>query len=114
MTDQSVSRGVYMILSAVQMKPHPELTEADEEGKHHRRKPAQRRASQWNGDHNFSPPCDLRRKDIMGGLNSSLVIDLPVVLSIVAIMCLPALKKGELKRWQGILLLCIYATFTVY
>ena len=29
-------------------------------------------------------------------------------------VALTALKKGELKRWQGILLLCIYAAFTVY
>ena len=59
----------------------------------------------------FAVPAE---KTILGGVNSSLVIDLPVMLAVMAIMCLPALKKGELRRWQGILLLCIYGAFTVY
>ena len=59
----------------------------------------------------FSLPAE---KTLAGGVNSSLVIDLPVMLLVMAIMCLPALKKGALKRWQGILLLCIYAAFTAY
>ena len=60
-------------------------------------------------------PFDIpAEKTVFGGINSSLVIDLPVMLAVMAIMCLPALKKGELKRWQGILLLGIYAAFTVY
>ena len=36
------------------------------------------------------------------------------MLAVMMIMCLPALKKGELRRWQGVLLLTIYAAFTVY
>ena len=48
------------------------------------------------------------------GVNSSLVIDLPLMLAVMSIMCLPALRKGELRRWQGILLLCLYAAFTAY
>ena len=59
----------------------------------------------------FSLPAE---KTLAGGVNSSLVIDLPVMLLVMAIMCLPALIKGRLRRWQGILLLCIYAAFTVY
>ena len=43
-----------------------------------------------------------------------LVIDIPLMLAVMSIMCLPALIKGRLRRWQGILLLCIYAAFTVY
>ena len=62
----------------------------------------------------ISPFAVPSEKTILGGVNSSLVIDLPVMLGVMAIMCLPALKKGELKRWQGITLLCIYAAFTVY
>ena len=62
----------------------------------------------------ISPFAVPSEKTILGGINSSLVIDLPVMLGVMAIMCLPALKKGELKRWQGITLLCIYAAFTVY
>ena len=59
----------------------------------------------------FSIPAE---KTIFGGINSSLVIDIPVMLGVMSIMCIPALIKGELKRWQGILLLCIYFAFTVY
>ncbi len=59
----------------------------------------------------FALPAE---KLLPGGLNSSLVIDLPLMLLVMAILCLPALKTGRLKRWQGILLLCIYAAFTVY
>ena len=59
----------------------------------------------------FSIPAE---KTMAGGVNSSLVIDLPVMLGVMAIMCLPALIKGKLKRWQGILLLGIYAAFTAY
>ena len=62
----------------------------------------------------LSPFAIPAEKTVMGGMNSSLVIDLPLMLAVMAIMCLPALRKGELKRWQGILLLCIYACFTIY
>ena len=62
----------------------------------------------------ISPFAIPAEKTLPGGANSSLVIDLPVMLAVMAIMCLPALKKGALKRWQGILLLCIYAAFTTY
>ena len=62
----------------------------------------------------ISPFAIPAEKTLMGGINSSMVIDLPVMLAVMMIMCLPALKKGELRRWQGILLLTIYAAFTVY
>jgi cation:H+ antiporter len=62
----------------------------------------------------ISPFAIPAEKTILGGVNSSLVIDIPLMLAVMAIMCLPALIKGRLRRWQGILLLCIYAAFTVY
>ena len=52
-------------------------------------------------------------KTIMGR-NASLCIDIPVMFAAMLILCLPALVKGKLYRWQGILLLCIYAAFTVF
>lgn len=48
------------------------------------------------------------------GMNSSLLVDIPVMLGVMLILCVPALKKGRLYRLQGIVLLCIYAAFTVY
>ena len=62
----------------------------------------------------ISPFAIPAEKTVLGGINSSLVIDLPLMLAVMAILCLPALKKGELKRWQGILLLCLYTAFTAY
>ena len=45
------------------------------------------------------------------GHNASLVLDVPVMLGVMAIMTLPALFRKKLSRFQGILLLCIYAAF---
>ena len=46
--------------------------------------------------------------------NASLVIDLPVAPLVMVILTIPALVKGELKRWQGISLLAIYAGFCAF
>ncbi|MBQ9328754.1 MAG: calcium/sodium antiporter [Solobacterium sp.] len=48
------------------------------------------------------------------GMNSSLLIDIPVMLGVMLILCVPALKNGKLARWQGVSLLCIYAVFILY
>ncbi len=48
------------------------------------------------------------------GMNASLVVDIPVMLSVMAILTIPPLVSGKLKRWQGILLLCIYVSFTAF
>ena len=45
------------------------------------------------------------------GQNASLVLDIPVMISVMLIMCIPALIRGKLSRVQGILLLAIYAAF---
>ena len=50
----------------------------------------------------------------IAGMNASLVVDLPVMLAVMLILCVPALIKGKLARWQGILLLGVYAAFTVF
>lgn len=47
------------------------------------------------------------------GINSSLVLDLPLMVIVMALMTLPALATKKLHRWQGILLLCIYAAFCI-
>ncbi len=47
------------------------------------------------------------------GLNLSLVFDIPVMLGVMSLMTIPALLNKKLGRWQGIVLLCIYATFCV-
>ena len=47
------------------------------------------------------------------GLNLSLVFDIPVMLAVMSLMIFPALLHKKLGRWQGIVLLGIYAAFCV-
>lgn len=47
----------------------------------------------------------------IAGKNASLVLDIPVMLLVMAFMTLPALIRGKLSRFQGILLLIVYAIF---
>ena len=47
------------------------------------------------------------------GLNLSLVFDIPVMLLVMSLMIFPAMAKKKLSRWQGVLLLAIYAAFCV-
>lgn len=46
-------------------------------------------------------------------LFSSLVIDTPLMILVMALLTLPVLIKGRLYRWQGITLLLLYAGFCV-
>lgn len=61
----------------------------------------------------ISPFAIPAEKTLMG-INSSLLVDIPVMLGVMLLLCVPALKNGRLYRWQGIALLCIYAMFTAY
>ena len=45
------------------------------------------------------------------GFNTSQLIEIPLMVTVMALMTLPTLKKGKLYRWQGITLLGIYAAF---
>ena len=45
------------------------------------------------------------------GVDSKPVLDLPMMLPVMVILCVPALLRGRLSRVQGVLLLCIYAAF---
>ena len=47
------------------------------------------------------------------GQNTSLVMELPLMVGVMALMTLPALFKKKLFRWQGAALLIIYAAFVV-
>ena len=47
------------------------------------------------------------------GFNTSLILDIPVMLAVMALMTLPAIFRGKLARWQGISLLAIYFAFTI-
>ena len=45
------------------------------------------------------------------GINSSLVLDIPLMLLVMVLLTVPALTTKKLHRWQGIALLTIYAAF---
>ena len=59
----------------------------------------------------FPVPCENFLLDT--GLNMSLVFEIPVMLGVMSLMIFPAMATKKLGRWQGILLLAIYAAFCV-
>jgi len=50
----------------------------------------------------------------IGGVPTSLAVEIPVMLFVMLFMTLPALIRGKLTRLQGIILLCVYAAFCVF
>ena len=58
-------------------------------------------------------PFPVPFESTLGGMNASLVLDLPIMVAVMALMTLPALFKGKLAKWQGFALLAIYAAFLV-
>ena len=49
--------------------------------------------------------------NVIFGINSSLILDIPLMLVVMAILTLPALISKKLTRAQGIILLVLYAGF---
>ena len=47
------------------------------------------------------------------GMNTSLLLEIPLMVGVMALMTLPALACKKLFRWQGATLLCIYGAFVV-
>lgn len=58
-------------------------------------------------------PFTIPQSSTLFGINSSMALDLPVMLAVMLILTMPALLKGKLNRAQGIILLAIYAAFCV-
>ncbi len=58
-------------------------------------------------------PFDIPVSGTIAGINSSLVLDIPVMLAVMTILTIPTLLRKKLSRWQGVLLLGIYAGFCV-
>ena len=58
-------------------------------------------------------PFRLPEGAVFLGKNSSLTLELPVMMLVMLLLTVPALRKGRLFRWQGILLLSIYAVFCI-
>ena len=56
-------------------------------------------------------PFEVPVGKLIGGMNASLVVDIPVMLAVMGLLTVPTLIKGKLYRAQGIILLAIYAGF---
>ena len=48
------------------------------------------------------------------GYNASLVLDMPLMLIVMLLLTVPALLTKKLSRWQGIVLLAVYASFCLF
>ena len=59
-------------------------------------------------------PFEVPVGKMLFGHNASLVLDIPLMLIVMGLLCVPALTKKKLGRWQGITLLCIYAAFCLF
>ena len=59
-------------------------------------------------------PFKIPAEKTIGSVNSSLIIDIPLMLIVMGILTIPTIIRGRLKRWQGCLLLGIYVVFTAY
>ncbi len=58
-------------------------------------------------------PFEVPVGNMLFGHNASLVMDIPLMVTVMLLLTVPALATKKLHRWQGILLLCIYAAFCV-
>lgn len=58
-------------------------------------------------------PFEVPVGNLIFGRNASLVMDIPVMLTVMVLLTFPALASKKLHRWQGITLLCIYAAFCI-
>ncbi len=56
-------------------------------------------------------PFEVPVGKMLFGINSSLVLDIPLMLVVMLLLTVPALARKKLSRWQGIALLAIYAAF---
>ncbi|MCR5268107.1 MAG: calcium/sodium antiporter [Lachnospiraceae bacterium] len=60
--------------------------------------------------HPFAVPGEKQ----IAGMNASLVVDIPLMFLVMALMAIPAVLTGRLRRYQGILLLALYAGYCVF
>ena len=56
-------------------------------------------------------PFRIPQSSTLFDINASLVLDIPLMLFVMAFLTLPALKTKKLSRYQGIVLLLLYAAF---
>lgn len=62
----------------------------------------------------FISPFSVPASKFIFGYNAAIYVDVPVMIIVMAIMSLPPYSKGKTHRWQGVILLMIYAAYIVY
>lgn len=65
------------------------------------------------GVSNTLAPFMMPSSKTIAGINSALILDIPLVFITMGLLLIPSLIKGKLYKWQGYILLVIYFTFTV-
>ena len=58
-------------------------------------------------------PFEVPVGKLLVGQNASLVLDIPLMIGVMLLLAVPALLRKKLSRWQGVMLLLIYAAFCV-
>ncbi len=58
-------------------------------------------------------PFEVPVGKLLFGQNASLVLDIPLMLTVMQLLTVPALLTKKLSRWQGITLLVIYGAFCI-
>lgn len=56
-------------------------------------------------------PFSVPVSSTIAGHNASLVLDIPVMIFVMALLALPAMIRGKMSRFQGILMLSIYFVY---
>ena len=59
-------------------------------------------------------PFAIPNNSQIAGINTSLLVDIPVMFGVMLLLTIPSLIRGKLSRVQGISLLAIYAGFCVF
>ena len=59
-------------------------------------------------------PFNIPADKLIAGHNASLVVDIPVMFFVMAFMTIPALCTKKLRRYQGIVLLLVYAGYVTF
>lgn len=59
-------------------------------------------------------PFSIPSEKQIAGMNASLVVDVPMLFLVMILATIPTLLTGKLKRYQGILLLALYAGYCAF
>ena len=59
-------------------------------------------------------PYDIPVGKLVFGHSSSLIMDIPLCFILMAVLTVPALISKKVMRWQGILMLAVYAAYVVF